>query len=221
MAKPTGTSGLFRTTVDQSGTVSGAFEKIAFPESKDDVEDLFASRFIQSMNKHLATAGEKFILADPIRNVENDFDFTVTTSGGPAYLELLEAAPLTGKYENAPASYKPYDYAQSVLAEIQKKSAKYPKTGVRDIFLLVYVTHWTFVLSETTVACLRYWLSRQPTVFRAVFSFSLFNAEEGTPRWLSPVPPELIGDFNPEIVKENVCLNLDPRKFEVTYEQNS
>ena len=220
MAKPTGTSGPFRATIDQHGSVSGSFEKIDFPESKDDVEDFFASRFIRLMNKHLAVSGERFILADPVRNVENDFDFTVVTPNGPAYLELLEAAPLTGKYESAPASYKPYDYAQFILGEILKKSTKYPKTGVQDIFLLVYVTHWTFVLSETTVACLRYWLTQQPTVFRAVFSFSLFNAEEGAHRWLSPVPPELIHGFNPEAVRENVCLNLDPRKAEVSYVQD-
>lgn len=142
--------------------------------------------------------------------------FTVTTSNGPAYLELLEAAPLKGKYENTSASYKPYEYAKFILAEIFKKSAKYPKTGVQNIFLLVYVTHWTFVLSDTTIACLRYWLSQQPTVFRAIFSFSLFNAEEGNPQWLGPFPPELIGSFDPEIVINNVCYNLDPRKIEVT-----
>jgi hypothetical protein len=220
MAKPTGTSGPFRATVDQHGSVSGSFERIAFPESKDDVEDFFASRFIHSMNKHLAASGEKFILANPVRNVENDFDFTATSPNGPAYLELLEAAPLTGKYESAPATYKPYDYAQFILGEILKKSAKYPKAKVRDIFLLVYVTHWTFVLSETTVACLRYWLSQKPTAFRAIFCFSLFSAEEGTPRWLSPVPPELIRGFNPEAVRENVCHNLDPRKTEVSFVRN-
>ena len=106
MAKPTGMSGPIRATVDQHGSLSGSFERIAFPESKDDVEDFFASRFIHSMNKHLAASGEKFILANPVRNVENDFDFTATSPNGPAYLELLEAAPLTGKYESAPATYK-------------------------------------------------------------------------------------------------------------------
>jgi len=220
IAKPTGTAGPFKASFDLRGALSGSFDKIAFPKSKDEVEQFFASRFIESMNMHLAASNEQFILAAPVRNVENDFDFTVTTPSGSAYLELLEAAPLTGKYESAPASYKPYDYAKFILGEILRKSVKYPKTGVRDIFLLLYVTHWTFVLSETTVACLRYWLLQQPTAFRATFCFSLLSAEEGTPQWLSPVPSELIQGFDPEAVRENVCHNLDPRKFEVSYVQN-
>lgn len=127
MAKPTGTSGPFRATVDYTALCRDHLKRSPFPEAKDDVEDFFASRFIQSMNKHLAASGEKFFLANPVRNAENDFDFTVDSPNGPAYLELLEAAPLTGKYEDAPAVYKRYDYAQFILGEIFKKSAKYPK----------------------------------------------------------------------------------------------
>lgn len=219
MAKPTGTSGSFKATVDQLGSVSGSFEKITFPESKDDVEYFFASRFIDSMNKHYSAFNETFFLSNLTRNLENDFDFTVTSLNEPAYLELLEAAPLRGKYESAPSSYKPYKYAQLIFNEILKKSAKYPKTKVGDIFLLIYVTHWTFILSNTTVLCLRYWLSQQPTAFRAIFCYSLFDAEEDNPQWLSPVPPELIRDFNPEAVKENVCYNLDLRRFEISSER--
>ena len=73
-------------------------------------------------------------------------------------------------------------------------------------------------LSDTTIACLRYWLKAQPTVFRAIFWYEPLDAEEGAPGWLYPVPPELLGTFDPKQVRENLCINLDPRKMKLVHE---
>src|SRR6185503_20501917 len=133
--------------------------------------------------------------------------------------ELMEIAPLTGPYEQAPTEYKPYDFGEAILSGILKKSSRYPKNLGRDIYLLLYVTHWSFALSDIAIACLRYWLREQSTVFRAVFTYEPIDAEEGAPHWLFPVPSELIGSFDPEQVRENVCLNLNPRNFQVVHER--
>lgn len=219
MAKPTGISGFFCAHVTADGQIVGSFEKTPFSEDKAAVENQIVDRFIASMNKPLATSGERFCLADPQRNDENNLDFTVTTPSGPAYLELMEIAPLRGPHEGAPAQYKPYEFGKAILLGILKKSNHYPKNIGRDIFLLLYVTHWAFALSQTAIACLRYWLKTHPTVFRAIFAYEPLDAEEGAPHWLFPVPPELIGAFNPEQVRDNVCLNLNPQKWQVVRER--
>jgi hypothetical protein len=217
MIKPTGTVGSHKSEISEDGSLASFFDKVSFPSSKDDVEAFVAVRFIDAMNRHLSKDHDSFILSSPLRNVENDFDFTVSTSNGPAYLELLEAAPLKGSYEHASAEYRSYDHAKFVFDAVQQKSARYPSSGVRDIFLLVYVTDWKFVFSTSVIACLRVWLSKQKTVFRAVFYFGVSSVELESPRWLYPVPPELFDGFDPETVKENVCLNLDVQTLDVTY----
>ena len=215
MAKPVGRSGPFETKANIDGTVHGSYQRIEFPSSKNEIEMLIADWFVGSLTKAAVSTGEAPMFSDLKPNPENDFDFTVSTERGPAYLELQEVAPLNGPYEKAQAPYKPYYYAQYILMKILEKSNKYPKSGVRHIFLLVYTTHWSFMLSDATIACLRHWLHQKPTVFRAVFTFTPLAWMEGIPQWLCPVPPELREGFDPETVRDNVCLNLDSEKFHV------
>ena len=218
MAKPTGVSGFFRIHVGSDGHASGSFEQIPFSATKAAVEQQMAERFIASMNEHLAKSGDRFFLSELQSNTENDFDFTVASPNGPAYLELMEVAPLRGPYKQAPATYRPYEFAGVILTGILEKSNRYPNSTGRDIFLLLYVTHWSFILSDTTIACLRYWLRAQPTAFRAIFSYEPLDADEGVPHWLFPIPPRLIGAFDPEQIRENVCTNLDLRDAKVAYD---
>ena len=218
MAKPTGVSGSFRVHLGEDGQISGSFEQIPFSDAKAAVEKQMVERFIASMDKHLAEIGDQFLLSNPKCNPEDDFDFTVTSPQGLAYLELMEVAPLKGPYDQAPVNYKPYEFAKVILSGVLKKSEHYPKTIEQELFLLLYVTHWSFTLSDTTIACLRYWLKAQPTVFRAIFWYEPLDAEEGTPGWLYPVPPELLGTFDPKQVRENLCINLDPRKMKLVHE---
>jgi hypothetical protein len=219
MGKPTGTSGFFRAQVSSNGDVVGSFEKIAFSAEKAVLELQTVDRFIASMNMHLRKSGDRFFLENPSNNRENDFDLTVSTPHGPAYLELMEIAPLAGPYGRAPSKYKPYDLAKTILSGVLEKSNRYPKDAGHPIFLLLYVTHWAFALSDTTIACLRYWLKTQPTLFCAIFTYEPIDESEGEPHWLFPVPPELIGSFDPEQFRDNVCLNLNPQKWQVVHER--
>jgi hypothetical protein len=216
MAKPVGTNGPFVVQVNPDGTVTGSFMPITMPGTKVEIEQCVADRFIASMDQHLAQAGERFFLSDPVASKENDFDFTVQSPRGDAFLELMEIAPLQGPYDTAPARYEVYGFARAIFQGILTKSERYPKQMTNDLFLLVYVTHWAFALGEPVIACLRYWCARTPLVFRAVFSFQSLDETEGTPGWLFPVPPDLVGSFDPEKVRGATWLNLDPRKWSVS-----
>jgi len=195
--------------------VVGSFEKTQFPEKKAAIEEHMVDRFIASMNMYLNRSRARFVLGNPVSSSENDFDFTVSTPRGPAYLEVMEIAPLIGPYGTAPSKYKSYDLAKSILSGVFEKSNRYPKDAGQPIFLLLYITHWAFALSDKTIACLRYWLRAQPTRFSAVFTYEPIDENEGVPHWLYPVPPELIGSFDPEQCREYVCLNLNPQKWRI------
>ena len=114
---------------------------------------LIADWFVGSLTKAAVSTGEAPMFSDLKPNPENDFDFTVSTERGPAYLELQEVAPLNGPYEKAQASYKPYYYAQYILMKILEKSNKYPKKESRNgcvPFLQNYARGLTPKLCETT-----------------------------------------------------------------------
>jgi hypothetical protein len=218
MKKPTGKIGPLHVSLNPEEKITTGVAKVLFPQDKDEIERYIVDQFVYSASKELERTGDRFIISDPSKNPLDDFDFNVRTPRGEAYLELMEAAPLErvkGSYNKAPARYKPYEYAEDIFKKITKKSDKYPSKLKRELFLLLYVTHWTFVLSDTTVAYLRYFCAMHPLKFNAVFSYVPLNKELGTVRWLYPVPHELIKGFDPDKYKNNEVLNLDPEKFEV------
>ena len=224
MKKPTGKIGPFKVSVDDKRDIIGCYEKISFPKIKDEIEEYIVQRFIFSANKELEKTGEKFIISNPTKNELDDFDFNVTSPKGGAYLELMEAAPLKrvkGGYEKAPPEYRPYSLASNIFEKILSKSNKYPENLSRDLFLLVYVTHWTFVFNETTVAYLRYFCANSRLKFNGIFSYSPLDYEFGTVRWIYPVSPDLINGFDPEKYKDYVVINLDVAKSELFTENKS
>jgi hypothetical protein len=213
MKKPIGQNGFFKVSVDETGTASGEFASVAYPAQKDGQELIVATAFVQAMADGVHADGLAPLFTDLTPLTENHFDFSVTAQGSPAYLELQEIAPLTGPYATAPAQYKPYDHAHHILAKIRAKAAKYPDDGGTPIFLLVYVTHWSFTVSETVIACLRVWLQQEVTPFRAIFAFAPQPDAGGITKWLAPVPPQLIAGFNPESVRDSFVLNVNPAEF--------
>ena len=215
MKKPVGQNGFFKVTVDGAGTASGEFVSVAYPAQKDGQELVVATAFVQAMADGVHADGLPPLFANLKPLGENHFDFSVTVQGTPAYLELQEIAPLAGPYATAPAQYKPYDHAQHILAKIRAKAAKYPNDGGAPIFLLVYVTHWSFALSATVIACLRVWLQQEATPFRAIFAFTPQPEAGGIVSWLATVPPEQIAGFDPESVRDNIVLNVNPAEFEL------
>jgi hypothetical protein len=214
MGKPTGTSGFFRVQANPDGTIAGSFHQIAYSKQKAEVELETARAFVNSMNRELSKVGEVSLIQNPRINSEYDFDLTVSTSRGDAYLEMMEIQPGL-PYDQASNSHSPYDLARVLYDGIQNKSRHYAHPG-RKLFLLLYLTHWAFRLSNATLMCLRFWLARDKPVFDAIFSYQPFDSSEGDPRWLYPYPPELLKDFDPEAVRHLRFLNLDPQKFIVS-----
>src|SRR5688572_30713512 len=88
--KPTGTVGPFLAQVDSVGGIQGGFQRVSFPEGKDEIESYIVDRFLFSMNQALAPTGEQFLLHSPQKNPEDDFDFNIMEGDKPAYLELTE-----------------------------------------------------------------------------------------------------------------------------------
>lgn len=157
--KPKGVLGPISAKVVAPDVIDVSFEQIHFPKGKDDTETFVVVRFLRSADKAFrASTGHPFFIANPRKNTLDDFDFDVDTPIGPAYLELMEVAPLEktqGGYAGAPASYKPYEFAEYVTAKVMKKSAHYPTHLGRELFLLLYSTHWGFVPSKSTFLILR------------------------------------------------------------------
>jgi hypothetical protein len=207
--KPTGRSGFFR--IYASGEATPV--ENSRPTNKAEIEQAIVDMFLRS---HTYFTGEPFFLNNPRQNAENDYDFTVTSPKGDASLELIEIAPLAevkGDYEKVSAGHRAGDLAKAVGDAIFKKSNRYqPK---RELFLLVYRTHWSFSLGFAAIQLLRYRLSREQHVFSAVFYLNPIDGTVGELHWLYPVPPDLLANFRPEDAENAYSLNFDYRKFQV------
>jgi len=114
-------------------------------------------------------------------------------------------------YDKAETRFFSYEFARMLRAAVHAKAEHYAHPG-RELFLLLYSTHYAFRLNETALMCLRCWLAADKPLFNAVFCYDPLDATEGVGRWVYPVPAELMGDFDPEAVRGHWCINLDPRK---------
>ena len=205
--KPTGDIG----PIGVSLTDGPEWQKVRFPATKEGIEEYIAQRFVDGANE---IRSERFRFAHLNRNPQQDLDFTVGVAGRSIYLELLEVAPLNeGGYETAPPVHRPYDMAEWIFAQIRKKGTR-QGPGL-DRILLLYVTHWGFHLSGTTVALLQYWLLAEDFGYLEIHIYEPLDAEHGNISTLVPVPREYFTDFDPEKYRDNVVLNLDPAKFEL------
>jgi hypothetical protein len=207
--KPTGRSGFYRVT----GAGEGASVDNPQPDEKAEIEGNVVDMFLRS---HTYFTGEPFFLSNPRQNKENDFDFTVTSPRGDADLELMEVAPLSdfgGSYEGAPAIHTAGDLAAVISRGIFKKSKRYkPK---RELFLLLYLTHWSLAPGQATIQLLRYRLNKQRHVFSAVFYFAPLDGEVGVVEWLFPVPPGMLLNFKPEDYEKALVMNFDYRNWQI------
>jgi hypothetical protein len=95
------------------------------PTTKAQIEKTIVDIFLRS---HTYFTGEPFFLSNPRQNGENDFDFTVTSQRGDAFLELMEIAPLAqygGSYEKVSPGYRAGELATAISKKIFKKSGRY------------------------------------------------------------------------------------------------
>lgn len=129
----------------------------------------------------------------------------------------MEIAPLAlfGGYHKVPAKYKPYELAKIISGMIMKKAVHYPSVSGRELHLLTYITHWGFTPSESLIHLVRAFLMREKHPFTGIYIYSPMEPGHGDGRVLAPVDPAHYASFNPDLMKDNEVLNLDPTKWQV------
>ena len=145
--KPTGSDGVISMTPQDA-----RYLPRTLPERKEEIESLVAKKFAayRSATRRLFAFE---VLGEPKQNPVDDFDFTLSTTSGPKYLELMEAhfsdigeTLPTGQY-----LYEPYRVAARLFENMKKKSDRYRGATHQGIVLLTYSTHWQFALSNSVM----------------------------------------------------------------------
>jgi hypothetical protein len=208
--KPTGDAGPVLISFGPH-EVRAEFQQLAFPPQKEEIEALIIRGFVRAAESLLP-----FRVHACTPNKQDDFDFDLATSAGPKSVDLAEVAFLNNQepsYKTAPASYRPYDFAQSILDLILRKSAHYGQHPATGLHLLLYITHWAFIPSESTLCLLRFWTFKRAHGFEGVYWYAPITAEEGIPFLIYPTPSEQWGTFDPERFRSSVVDNFDPRAW--------
>jgi len=210
LTKPTGITGPITVTFGATGSVA-EFKQLEFPKTKEEIEKFIVNGFLK------AAATLNFLPQAVVSASQNDqanFDFSLKlTGGGTKSLELMEIAPLEnlrGSYVSAPASYKPYDFARFIFEKLMAKSQRYKASNQGGLILLVYVTDWHFVLSQTVTALLQYWTCHTAHSFEAIYCYSPMDESSGIAELIYPTQTEFWTTFDPERYKENLVINLSP-----------
>jgi len=209
--KPTGDSGVTKISADAEGSKAD-FKRLEFPHTKDQIEKFIVENFLR-----LAPSAGVFPHTNctVLQNPESDLDFTLHCADKcPRKLELMEVAPLEhlrGSYTSAPSSYKPYEFGRYILNKMLSKSSKYGLSGQTELHLLIYITDWKFILSQSVTALLQYWTLKTSHNFAGIYVYMPINETEGVSQLIFPTPHDHWKSFNPDTLKDNVVQNLDPK----------
>lgn len=193
------------------GSARAEFIPVEFPRTKVEIEQYIVKRFLA---RAMGTQVFPYLGCTVEQNAEADLDFSLTCADKkPRKLELMEIAPLEhvqGAYENAPGTYKSYDFAKYIVDKVLAKSRKYGRPRDTELHLLVYVTDWRFNVSRNTLALLEYWLSRTAHNFIAIYLYLPIDQMTGEGVLLYPTRNRF-NDFHPEALRDDVVWNADPK----------
>lgn len=216
--KPIGVNGPVKIDVSPD-SCNIEFQQLDFPKTKEEIEAFIVRGFLRDAvaNNFLPP-----LSVAPQQNAQDDFDFTLTIEGHETKsLELMEIAPLEhlrGSYAMAPDKYKPYELAEYIETKVLKKSARYRSSTGSGIVLLVYVTDWHFILSESVFELLKYWLARTSHCFQAIYSYQQIDLAFGVVHVIFPsVSPS---NFDPEVFRNHEVWNANPVTGYVNHEPN-
>lgn len=195
---------------------SAEFQALKFPTDKAECER-YVVKFVVG---GLAKMGTNFyaLVADPVQNPEDDFDFTFPTKAWKKeYLELMEVAALEhvgGSYDAAPASYNHGELADYVYSKLIKKAQRY---GVLQtpVHLLLYTTDWRFRLAPGVLALLGYWLGSCEHSFKTVLYFVPDDATHGEAKVVYPVGAKTWAKFDEQALRNRKTLIGDPSRLSV------
>lgn len=169
--KPSGTIGSTKFSFDGKGSVEVSPPVPNLPSSKEELEALFAEKFVMAYNKRLPF-GPGTEIASFEQLDTSDLDFKVKCSIA-SYLELAEVLPFgTEVWRRAKGSGEIEVYALSkwIFENIVKRKAKKYGALAAEIILLIYVTHRELAFGELLKECLRSFFLHEGGWFRAIFT---------------------------------------------------
>src|ERR1041385_4189288 len=139
------------------------------------------------------------------------FDFTLNTTRGPKYLELMEVhlGSIGRTLSSGQFVYEPYRAADLLSQHINRKSNRYQGAPPNGIVLLLYATHWQFALSNAALWLLSHSIYRDPPIFESVYYISLSDPGAADVQLLYPTDIDF-SNFDPETYRENLDILLDP-----------
>lgn len=210
--KPTGTTG--HVSLDPH-TRSAEFVTVNFPSTKPEIERYVLDCALGTVRKR----GHNLyrLTAPAVRNVEQDFDFTLPTENGTQYLDLMEMKPSRGPYHSAPGSYRVWDFAEAVYGDIVTKARKYGPNRHDVIHLLLYSTDQRFQPDFGVFQLLKVWLGQKRHCFRSVLHYSPADQTSGEMlRVFRTTPEERRCDI--QELRERVIMTADFTKMEVDAE---
>ena len=209
--KPTGADG-----VVSLGLAEAGYFARTLPKRKEEIELVAARAFAGYASDHPRLLAFE-IVGEPVQNLTDDFDFTLATSAGPKYLELMEvflsgigATLTTGQY-----AYEPYRFADRLYANMKKKSDRYRGATEKGIALLTYSTHWQFALSNTAIWLLAHKLQQDRLIFESVYHVGLADIPSRDVTLLFPTNVDF-SNFDPSgiAITSTLCSTRQPLRSE-------
>jgi len=188
------------------GPAGFRFESIPWPAVKDQLEDFVLTAAIRSAREAGTNLYE--LEQDPVRNPEQDFDFTIHTRAGIQYLDLMEIAPLRdvrGPHEKVPANYVVGEMADAIWDELDRKSSKYA-ANLLPVHLLIYPTDWRFRISRSVTDILGYWSCIRAHSFASIVYFAFDDATSGELVKIAPRPAEDFAGFDESRIRASVIV---------------
>lgn len=211
--KPTGALGPIRVGAARE---QSRFQPIGFPTSKLEIER-YVLNLLLSSKPELRTDLYRLV-GDPSQNPESHFDFSLPTSAGEEYLDLMEVAPLQrfrGSYANAPGAYKDGDFADAVWAQIESKSKKYGTSATRRVHLLLYTTDWRFLVEDNVLDLIAFRASKGGHAFASIVYVVPMDERTGDVVVVYPRTPSSFADFDEAARRSRGTMLGDPTRIYV------
>lgn len=186
------------------------FDPITFPETKAAVEKFILDCAFRSAKKFGVRMMD--IQEEPKQNAENHFDFTLKTTKGIEYLDLVEIIPSSwvgGPHSYARGGYNIGEFADAIYSEIEKKSRHYGKQDGIQVNLLLYVTESNLTPHPPVLDLLSFLCSKRDLGFRSIWVYIPDNQETGQIRTLFPTPDGYFQTFDETLARNRGILMAD------------
>jgi hypothetical protein len=208
--KPTGVIGSI--TIHPDGRPP-EFKQVGFPQGKAEIERYILKLTI--LNAKKIGLNPYDLKGEPIQNPEDSFDFTLPSTQGNQYLDLMEIASLEkvrGSHEQAPNHYNNGELADSIYSKILSKAKKYGQSPRSTIHLLLYTTDWKFKADEGVLDLLAYWSLRGQHCFKSILYFRPVSSNDGDVIVIYPRPVETFQQFDEARQRRRCTLSINIRE---------